>query len=82
MALGWTVRLDRADAFEPVMLFDVAVPEADKAEASVRSYAHCTQADAVSVVAPLTQTTIEAQDLKNGDVKPWPSDSKVRWGRG
>lgn len=82
MALGWTVRLDRADAYEPVMLFDVAVPDAGQAEEFVRNYADCTQADAVSVVAPLTRTTIEAQDLKSGDVKPWPSDSKVRWGRG
>lgn len=81
MAFGWTVRVERADAYEPVMLFDVVIADAQQAEACVRTYADCTQADAVSVVAPLTQTTIEAHDLKDGDVKPWPSDSQVRWGR-
>lgn len=81
MALGWTIRVDRADVYEPVMLFDVAITDAAHAEARVRRYADCTEADSVSVVAPLTQATIEAHDLKDGDVKPWPSDSNIRWSR-
>ena len=81
MALGWTVRVDRANTHEPVILFDVAIADAGEAEAFVRTYADCSQADDVSIVAPLTKTTIEAQDLKDGEVKPWSSDSAIRWGR-
>lgn len=79
MAEGWTVRVDRANDYEPTTLFDVVACDSHNAEALVRAFADCGRNDRVRIVAPLTRGTIEAHELREGQVKAWGTNGKIRW---